>query len=266
MTDMTHDDLSDLSPRHLTVYLAGVRGGDGEGDPPAAGVPEGGDPPPAPAAPPAEPPNWEARVQEWGGEEAIQDAMKVAAALQDPDGLAAMFVEAGRSLGVPFDRLSGLFDDETPPPPGEQPDPDAPVTAAQLQAAVTQLQAGIEQQNAAGQQAAAKVVIDAELQRLGLDPKEIPQVLEMGSRHLADGDYDPEHIRAAIAKGHEDWTATVQSVAAKYVQAKVEQAAGQPNPLTGGGSPSGSEEPTEAANVEEAKARVRARLSREGVL
>ncbi len=37
----SHDDLSDLSPRNLAIYLAGVRGGDGDDDAPAGDAAEG---------------------------------------------------------------------------------------------------------------------------------------------------------------------------------------------------------------------------------
>lgn len=223
---------------------------------------------PAPAA--AIPVDWEARVKEWGGEDTIADALKIHQALGTETGAAQLLVEAGRALGLTYEQLNSLFGEEEPGTPagaaGSPPEPDSPVTYAQLQELLTKTaapqQAAIQEIMLAG----ARQVIEAEVTRLDLgDDREM--VLDLGSKHLADGDFDPDHIRAAIAKGYDEFNAAVEARMAKKLGTAQQVRDTAPAPLAGGGgSPGGEVTPKEFKNLDEAKKAVRDEMRSRGEL
>lgn len=238
-----------------------------EGGAPAAtesapAVPEGGQIV-APAAG-AETPDWNTRITEWGGEDNVKAAVSLAEGLKTPEGISNLFVETGRALGLSFDQLETLFAAEEAKGKGEEQDPNAPVTFEQLQSLLEKEVKGPQrEQLEVAMQANARVVIDTEVERLKLDADEVSTVLEMGSKYLNDGDYDPAAIRSAVNKGYQDYEKLIQTKAEKYLKTKESDRDKSVKPLAGGGT-GGGEALAPPKDMEEAKARVRAKLRAAG--
>lgn len=236
-----------------------IRGGDGE-DPAPEGEPaadSGGAPDvdpagdPAPSDPPADP-TLEERLEQWGGIDAVSDAVAIREALQTEEGVTQLFFESARSLGYGTREIQGFIDGTAPVPKelgGDAPDkddldPDRVLTAAEVQQmiaeqAVKPLQEQQAQQVAAAQQVAVSGALDALKVE---DPDERIAILNLGQKYLKEGDEDPEALAAAVRRGHADFITMVERQAKAYLATKQGQRDGTPTPVTGGGTTGGGED------------------------
>src|SRR5690606_15092278 len=88
-----------------------------------------------------ETPDWGAKITEWGGQEAVEQALRLNAALQTPDGIRALYIEAGKALGFGEAAILEMLEDDDGGDGGEQEptieellaDPDRQLTVREVQ-------------------------------------------------------------------------------------------------------------------------------------
>lgn len=245
--------------------------------------------PAAPDAPPVAdaPPDWNTRITEWGGEEAVVNAVELQKALGTPEGIHALFLEAGRALGFGDDRIQALFEpgaplaDAAPPTPGAEAaptveellsDPDRVLTAAELKLVLEhERNQARQQEEAENARVATKQAVDAGLSALnggkGVEDVDKPLVLTLADRFLTDrfgqpidvSRATPDQIKAAIERGHAEFQSIVKREADRHLQAVADTHNDLPTPLSGG-NPSGGGEAVEPSSLDEASRRVRKAL------
>lgn len=207
------------------------------------------------------------KVEQWGGEDRVAEALKLQALLDTDDGVTALFLEAGQALGLNASQIEALFHPETQLTPeqreAQEAELDQVVTVRDAQKMVEDaLRERVlqpqQEREAAELRARTNDIIETELKTLGAAEDDWPLILKAGEKHIADGDFDPAHIRAAVRAGEADFKAAMQRAAAAYLQTKEGDANGTVAPV-GGGSP-GGEPPSEPQSVEEAKAIIRQQL------
>lgn len=204
--------------------------------------------------------------------DAARAAMEWQQSLQTDEGVVSMFIEAGRALGLGLSELESLFGNEqsTAPESGvtdlSQMNDDDVLTVAQMKALLQEQIIAPQQEQAQAQAiAAATAAVDETLAALGYEKGDdrIETLLRIGEKFLPeDKGMDPEAIRTAVRRAHEELEALVARQAEQYIAGKRETKDKVPSSV-GAASP-GSQPLPEAQNVEEAKARVRARLRGEG--
>lgn len=206
-----------------------------------------------------------AAVTELGGLEEAKKAAEWAKQAQTEDGVIKLFIEAGTSLGLGFEQLEKLFDAsdaQTAQTAIEgQPNDDDVVTWAEAKELLRkEVLEPAEQREQQRILAHAKETVTASIDALKLETeKEKQAVLALGQNYLPDGDFDPEHIRVAILKGHEDFIAARDRDREAYIAAKIAEREAVPSSTGAAGAP-GGETPAEPESWEDAKARGRARL------
>ena len=194
--------------------------------------------------------DWNARITEWGGEEAIEDALAIYNGLADEKGVASLFIQAGRELGLGDREMERFLAGQTAESDDEyeRPDPNAVMTRAEFEAELEAKVLAPQRQSAAEQQAAAyqarvEAGVTAGLAAAGVPDDETIglSVLALANQHLT-GDSDAE-IARAIQKGWEQFQAAVKGEAVKYSEEKQGDRDNTPNPLTssGAGAPGGEE-------------------------
>ncbi len=217
-------------------------------------------------------PSWEDRIAEWGGEEAIQDALTIYNGLTDEKGVANLFIQAGRELGLGDREMEAFISGQQAPVEEEYDESlDEVMTRRDFLAELDKRVLEPQRQTAAEQAQAAYAehlseTIGTALDNLGVPEANRTTVLSIANQFVTD-DSD-EAIAAAIKKGHETFKAVVKAEAEAYAQAKIAAANG-PAPLTSGGAgaPGGEEvEPVSFDKfgdsvMDEAIKRARARLS-----
>lgn len=255
------------------IYFEGDAGGGG-GAPVAPAAPAA--PTPAPAgdagvgspagtpAPAADP------FAEYGGADSVKDAVALQRALATPEGVKALFMEAGRAQGLGDDKLDALFKKEVAA--GNDPiaellaDPDRQLTAKDviqlLDSRETKLRADIAAE--AGSQSHATAMsnaIDSAFTefKVGEDDRSVVLALADKALGIDAAKATPQQAADAIRKGKEQFDKLVADKAEAYVKAKAEQRNTLPAPLTGGSTTGGTPLP-EPTSLAEAKARVRESL------
>jgi hypothetical protein len=212
------------------------------------------------------------QLEEFGGPDAIKEAVEWRQSLQTEEGVISMFVESGRSLGLGIKDLEAMFAQ----PGGVEavidaaagqtgPADDDVLTWKEARALIEkEVKAPQEQQRLQQLQHDAQRVIAVEREALGLtDQADYEAVLSFGQKHLRDGDFDPAHIQAAMRKGYAEFEALATRRAEAYLAQKAKDKATVPSSTGAGAAPGGTTLP-EPANMDEAKARARAALKAAG--
>lgn len=205
-------------------------------------------------------------LEKWGSPDDVNRALEIDRALRTEEGVTSLFVQAGRSLGLSPEQLDALFApaEVAPAETQEEVDPERVLTWKEAQELFQEQFKAAQTSTAAQQQEerqveVARTAVSSTLTELGLtDQAEIDAVLAAGQRHLPDGDFDPDHIKAALRKGFTDYETAVKARATKYLGTKIEQAQTLPGSI--GASPPGGVTLPPPQNVEEGKARARKRL------
>lgn len=224
-----------------------------------SGGTDGTEDPAAPEAP-ADP------YANYGGQQAVEQAIALHKATQSQDGLMRLMFEAGHALGLTYGQVEALFGQQSGSQQGngapQQPEfaDDDVLTYGQvrelLQREVLQ---PWQQTEAQRTEQSARAVVAASRTELGVeDDNTWNAVLQLGDRYLGD-DMSPEAVRAAIKRGHDDFVALVKSNATQYVQGKAQAKKAVPKAPAGGSMPTPGPE-AEPKSVEEAIKRARAKL------
>lgn len=196
------------------------------------------------------------RLAKWGDPTGVDQALAIQHALTTEEGITALFEKAGAALGVSADKLAALFGVEEVEPEDE----DRPLTVREMKELMAKEVTGpAAQREQAARDATASATVQSVLGELKVtDDAEVRAVLAAGQRYLEDGDFDPDHIKAAVRKGYADYERAAKARFVAYVGKKVQDAKDLPGSI-GGNSPGGETLP-EPKNVDEAMARARARL------
>lgn len=203
------------------------------------------------------------KVETWGGTERVEQAVKFLTDAGTEEGTIKLFIEAGQALGLGFDKLESLFDKV-----------DA-AAAAEVEAAAPADDDVLTWKEARellqkevlepAQRAQEQTIINTARATVADSLKDVPKedhaaVLALGQEHIADGDFDPEHIRAAVRKGVEILQTTRARDREAYLAEKLKELQDTPSATGGSGAP-GGEAPAPPKNWEEAKARGRLRIT-----
>lgn len=239
-----------------------------EGTPPAPAGAAGTEAPPEGEHVAGEVVDWAARVQEWGGEDEVQEALKLNRALTTEEGVRLLFQETGRALGLGDEKIEALFQQHK----AEAAEPEGPADDDLLtwkEARELLQKEVLEPQQKAQQEAAATAlnsVISSTLESIGVSDDDVANtILKFADKHINESDHgDADKVRAAIRAGEADYQAFVQKEAQRYLAGKKETLETVPAPL--GGATPGGEDEVEPQNMEEARARVRAQLKAGGAL
>lgn len=220
------------------------------------------------AAPPAV--NWEERVTEWGGEDSVTNAIELQRALGTPEGVRALFEEAGAALKLDPASIQQLLNPQAVGDGGEGAptieellsDPDRVLTAGEvmqiLQHQAQQSQAAQQQEQAV---AGIRTTISTTLDELKVtDKDDKAAILAIADNILGVPTADATKIKSAITTAHARYMAKVQAEATAYVEGKAEAHGNLPSPLPAGGSAGGDPLPA-PKDLAEAKQRVRKALS-----
>lgn len=210
-------------------------------------------------------------VDGLGGIDTVKSAVELQRQLSTEDGTIAMFIEAGRALGLGIKDMENLFGET----PGNAPkseldslDDDAPLTAADARRMVEEaiqnqvIAPQAEAQFQAQLQGAQSAVRDT-LAELKVSEADVDAVLLAGQRYLADGDYDPAHVANAVRRGQADHESSMRARAEQYAREKLDTQTKVPSSTGSGSTPGGTDLP-EPANVQDAKKRARQRLQLSG--
>ena len=191
----------------------------------------------------------------------IERALQLDAALKTEDGITQLFLQAGKALGFGPDELEKvLFPGEAPAEEVEEEDEDRVLTLREAKELLAKqvFQPAAEAERVA-RESAARDAINSTLADLKItDEVERQAVLAMADQHIAPNDLSPESVRAAIRKAYTAYEAAAKARAEEYIRAKLKDQAKVPGSISG--KSAGGDELPEPQNVEEARARVRARL------
>lgn len=202
--------------------------------------------------------DWNQRVEAWGGEQSIEDAIAIAQALQDEDGVRALVQEGLKHLGYDPNILDAQGNPVEPPEPE---DPDRLVTAAEVEARIRQIQESQAQAESQATDARAQAAVLASVESLSLtDDDEVRAVLSFAQKYASPDERDPGVLEAAIKAGHADYIKTLEEASKRYVQQRADANNSVPTPVTSGGAPSGDEVP-QPKNLEEARIAARRYLA-----
>lgn len=271
------------------IFFEGEAGGGGGAAPAApaapAPAPAPGAPAPAPGAPAPAPapgapapapagPDYAKQIADWGGDEAVADAVALRKALGTPEGVKALFMEAGRAQGLGDETLTALFEKQaggsSDPIADLLADPSKQLTAGEVVALMDarekKLRETITAETGATNHAAAmSQAVDSTLTDLKVSDEDRAVVLALADTALGKdaANATPQEAAAAIRKGKDAFDALVQKRAEAYVQEKHDKSQQLPTPLSGGGTSGGTPLP-EPTSLDEAKNRVRAALAANG--
>lgn len=217
-----------------------------------------------PVVVPSEEIDWSKRVEEWGGEQSIADAISIAQALQDEDGVKALVQEGLKHLG--YDPNTVFNAPAGTGPEAEPEDPDRLMTAAEVEARIQSIRDEQTQAEAAANDSRAQQAVYSTIEGLELaDDDERRAVLSFAQKYASPEERNPEVLVAAIAAGHADYVKTLEAAATRYVTKRQEANAEVPTPLNSGGSPGGEEAP-QPKNMDDARAAARRYLKAAGEL
>lgn len=195
----------------------------------------------------------------------LEYATRIANALDTDEGKLQLFVEAGQSLGVGYDRLEALFEDAESKVKEAEKDLERPLTRAELEdildAEIRQPLARDTEQRTFERNATA---INDMLDALGLeDPDMRLSVLALGNKYVSETESDPRALMNAVQAGYKDYVGMMNGAVQSYVEDKARQAGYAPRPLVGTSPVTGTTRP-EPKTMAEAKQRVRERLRESG--
>lgn len=209
--------------------------------------------------------DWGTRVTEWGGEEAVESAVRLADALTTPEGVKALFIEAGQALGLGRTAIDELLGAE---PEGETEetiedllaDPGRQLTVGEM----TRLRehwANEEKTSStqASENARVSNAITATMTKLGVAEEDHAYILKQADALVAHlpGYATDAQIEDAITKADAAFKKRVADAAAAIVKAKgaVHEELPSPLPNTGGGGSTPAD--SEPQSIAEAKRQVR---------
>lgn len=231
-------------------------------------VEEGAEPIVEEAAPP--PTDWGARVEEWGGETTVAEAVQLRQALATRDGVEELFRQAGRALGFGDPAISALFDPNIDPDAEPEPtvedllsDPERVLTAGDIQRILShereQAQAQSDQQRTAQTILSA---IESSFEDLKIaDEDDRIAVLTLADQLVPKHQQgDPAVVSQAIRTAHERFQSKVRAAAEAIVQNRAAVHEALPTPLPAGGGSGGSAIEEEPKTLAEAKERARKQL------
>lgn len=193
-------------------------------------------------------------------------ALELTKRLQTDDGVIQMFIETGQALGLGFAELEAMFaksDAETAAAVAEGAPADDDVLTWKEARELLQKEVLEPQQRAAQQAAIAQAhsAIDSTFKDLNVtDETDRQAILALGQAHIQDGDFDPEHVRAAVRKGYELYEVRKTVAKEAYLAEKLAAGEGVPTNTGAAGAPGGQEPPPPPQSMDEAKARARAQL------
>jgi len=243
--------------------------GGGAPAPEAGGAPPaGGEPAPAPET---EAVNWEARVQEWGGVDAVERARRIDAALGTAEGQETLIRQGLELRGFNQQQIDAFLASNAPAP-GAAPqesiedllkDPDRQLTAGEIQRVLEARD--LQARSAAEQRATADRVantINETVKELQIPDANRATILTIADQFLPTPGVVPDNpaqIRAAIEKGIAEFARQVREEAKQLVEGRGLVHSQLPTPLPAAGGGGGTETPAEPTSIAEASARVRAR-------
>lgn len=219
---------------------------------------------PAPAV------DYGAKVQEWGGEDAVQRALRIDAALGTSEGQETLIRQGLELRGFnPAQIDAFLKSNAAPAAPAQESvedllkDPDRQLTAGEIQRVMDARDQS--QQQAREQQATAARVatsINDVVRELQIPDANRQTILNIADQFLPTPGVVPDNpaqVKAAIEKGVAEFARQVREEAKQLVEGKGLVHSQLPTPLPAAGSGGGTESPQEPNSVAEASARVRAR-------
>lgn len=210
--------------------------------------------------------DWSQRVEEWGGQQSVEDAIAIAQALQDEDGVKALVTEGLRHLGATPEQIDAFIKGEQAAPAGEPEDPDRLVTAAEVEKRLAAIQQAQHEAEASRIDSVAQRSVVEAVDALQLaDEDEARIVLSYAQKYASPEERDPQILQAAINAGHADYLKKLEEASTRYVERRQELNDGVPTPVTGSGPPGGEEVPA-PKNMDEAKAAARRMLRENGDL
>lgn len=202
-------------------------------------------------------------VEEFGGAEAVREAVQFRQSLKTEEGAIDAFVEFGIALGLTPEQLSSMFPASVVEETADQiaaaeEEANRPLTKAEVEELIAkQVIEPLAAKDEVQQQAAMRVVVLGQLDTMQVPETEREKLLLLADAHLKDEDRNnPAAIKAAIELGAKDYDAWIDAQVAARIGRKVSQAAGVPDPLAGG-TTAGGEVPAEPQSLKEAKQRIR---------
>lgn len=216
--------------------------------------------------------DFNTQFEEYGGSDAVREAVELKQQLSTDDGVIAMFIESGRALGLGIKDMESLFGQaaEAAGSGGTELDGLEDTDTLTVADARRMVQEAIQQQVIApqqeqqfqGQVAEAQRAVHDTIAELKIPAEDIDAVLVAGQKYLPDGDYDPAHVAAAVRRGNEDYNAQMEKRAAAYLAGK--KTVVDTTPSSTGASTSGGTALPEPKSVEEGSKRARERLRLSG--
>ena len=229
-----------------------------------------GTPPAAPEGTPAPPVDYAAKVTEWGGEDAVQRALRIDAALGTSEGQETLIRQGLELRGFNQQQIDAFLKSSAPAP-GPQvesiedllKDPERQLTAGEIQRVLEARDQSRQQQQDA-QAVAARVAtsINDVVRELKIPDANRAVILNIADQFLpVPGEVpdNPAQVKAAIEKGVAEFARQVREEAKNLVENKGLVHSQLPTPLPAAGGGGGTESPQEPNSVAEASARVRAR-------
>lgn len=231
------------------------------------GEPEGGPPPEAPEAP--EPVDWEGKVNNWGGESTVDEAMAIYGSLSTKEGVETLAKATLNALGISDDKIEALFaaappvDDPNAPETIESllSDPDRTLTAAEVRRLIEH---NNQEQMAAAAHAnqveTVRNAISSTFEALGVtDEGDQSMLLSIADRLLnTKGELpSPDEVTTAIKAAHEQFTGKVKQMADQLLKDKKKQNEGLPSGLPNSGGAGGGNTGEPPSSVREVFRRIR---------
>jgi len=211
---------------------------------------------------------------EFGGRQAVADAMLAMQAFETEQGITAVAVESLAALGFDRDFVNSLFteggdeEEQAPPDPYADLEDGEVLTVAQAkemaqyyaQQEIARSMGPVENAIEEQRQTAATASVQSTLEYLGVKDESMRHlVIQNAQQYLHPDDWDPQNISRAVMRGHADTLALVQKGSEAYLAGKRQTRDSLPTNVGGRSSTSssGQEQEGEAQSIAEAIARVR---------
>lgn len=206
------------------------------------------------------PEDYAARVAAWGGPEAIEDAIAIAQALQDEDGVRALVEEGLKHLGIDPAKAFGT-ESETP----DEEDPDRLLTVAEMEARLAAERNARQSETQRQRMAVAVEAVDAARRAVGVETEEEWDLVRtFAQKYATPAETDPHVLTDAVNKGYADMQAALEKAAKKYVTDRATANEQVPTPVVGGNTGGGDEPPPPPKSLDEARAVARRYLAEKG--
>lgn len=179
----------------------------------------------------------EKQLEEYGGLDAVREAVGLQQAMQTEEGVIDLFIEAGRALGLGVREMEQLFGEGRAGGGGEgeeEEDDSRVLTLAEARRLLEEEVRGpLHAERMAEQEQAARKTVASTLKELGVDDQRAMQaVLQFGDRYLPQ-QYTTDDVAAAVRRGYEDWVSLMEEQGQKYRQKKAGQKQGVPKKPAG---------------------------------